>query len=157
MNFIGKFFLITFGAFASVFLGIYLFRLMNGNITFIGLSDVYFYFNNHSIDTFDTLQSLTNNTKDIISDFEAKIDAFKIWTNPFNDNNLPFIVKAAILFGQFIQKYFDFLIALGKVITLPAITLYYVLQFIVGVLVYIFKFLEYVATFQGSTLPNFTT
>lgn len=156
MNFIGKFFIITFGAFASVFLGIYLFRLMNGNITFIGLSDVYYYFNNNSIDTFNTLEALTNEINNSISNFDLKIQAFNDIASPFN-SQLPFLVQLAIMLGQFFTKFFDFFIAFGRIVMLPITTLYYTLQFIVGVLVYIFKFLQYVATYQGSTLPNFTS
>ena len=143
MSFIGKFFITLFSVLAFGFLIIYLFRLANNSTNFIGLSDVYHYFNTNNSDLYNDFQEMIFGIKKIFNDF----------ADSFSDTN-SFITISSFNWDGIWEAISGFFRYLGnilvngfKVLFFPVICAYDIIKFFVSLITFIFGFIGFIATY----------
>ena len=141
MSFIGKFFVFIFGFFATSMLFIYLFRLVNTDNTFIGLSDIYYYFDANKFDIYSSFTEMIEHIKKIFTDFIDTLVDTSIFTSIEIDGFLSFFTA--------IGKFFTYLgtcfVALFQVLFFPIYCIIDILKFIYSIFDFIFGFIGFLA------------
>lgn len=145
MSFIGKFFAGIFVFFATAMLFIMLFRLTNSNGAYIGLSDIYLYFKNNPIDIFNSFNDMVDNVTTTLEDFRKSFIDVSPFTSIWEDGFEWY--ETFVLIWEGFKYLFNITLNLTKILFLPVTTLYYVLQYFVGIIVYFLSFLSFLVTF----------
>lgn len=145
MSFIGKFFAGTFIFLGTAMLFIMLFRLNNNNGAYIGLSDIYAFFKSNDTDIFGSFSDMVDNVNDTLNDFKKSFIDFSSFTSVWDDGFDWY--EIFVLIWEGFKYLFNISLNLTKMIFLPLTTVYYIFQYIVGIIVYFFSFLTFLVTF----------
>lgn len=144
MSFIGRFFIGIFGVLGALMLFIMLFRLTNSNGAYIGLSDIYYFFKTQPWDTFGSFTRMFEHITETLDDFKKSFIDFSPFTTMFEDGFQWYEIFTVLLEG--FKYLFNIALNLSKMVFLPLTTLYYVIEFIIGIFVYIIQFFTFIIT-----------
>ena len=135
MSFIGKFFIALFSFLGVIMLTFMLFRLSNNHNAYIGVSDVYYYFKTTPFDTYDAFTKMSNHFSNVITEFENAFTDFSGIKNPLMDG-FDWYDIFTILYESL--KYVVYILFNGiRVLLFPIVGIFYLLEFIFGIIAYI--------------------